>query len=253
MKKQLIYLFIATVIVGLGLTSCLKDNNENTNDSSMAGYFTIEGTFPNYKFITDNGIIVFPTQDCLIKVTNNKGFGNFKRVYLSLVFNMANMKTDEVTKVTTVKDATIINGQLIETTDPIDVNTATAKKINVADSLFDVKKLHAWGGVTGYLSAIVTSEYYLTKNDLKVVPSFNIVYDKADIKENAVKLTFCSNQHRSKDAKNVANISLRHSEFNTAFLIKDIIAQVPGKDSVKVTLTGQGFEPKEIKFGRNIR
>ena len=45
MKKQFFYLFIATVMIGIGLTSCLKDDNGDGNDSSIISYFTIKGTF----------------------------------------------------------------------------------------------------------------------------------------------------------------------------------------------------------------
>ena len=249
MKKQFFYLFIATVMVGIGLTSCLKDDNGDGNDSSIISYFTIKGTFPDNQLVSDNGFIVIPTRESLIKVTNNKGFGNFKRAVLSIVYNGVNMTTDEVTKTTTIKYATIVNGQLIPSVNPIEAKTAAEKKITVADSLFEIKKLEqSWGSVTGYLSTVVQSEYYINKKRVPVAPTFNVVYDKADMKENELKLTFCSNQHRSKGDNNV-NIS----KFTTSFFIKDILAQVPGTDSVKVTLSGQGFEPKVIKFGRNIK
>lgn len=239
MKKSIvkISLMALSCVAAFIFASCSTDVKEGKG--IYQGYFTITGTHPNYKLIDDGGRVFYPTPYSVNKITDGKGFGSNKRAII--VFSYDEKDVTEINGVFNVHNAEITSGNYLIEVTPITLETAKDKNINATDSVFSIGGFTNYWVSNGYLTTVFYAPVsyapdYLTTGNL-IEPTINLCTD--EITENNVTLHFLYNRHTKKDAMstNVPNLVY-------TFDIANI--NIPGTDSIKVTLKSEG--PKDITF-----
>ena len=239
MKK--IYFLALSCATLLGIASC--DPGENMNQQVLSGYFTITGSYPNYKLISDlDGTIVYPSTENIYKVTDGEGFDNHKRAYLDVYFYEADVTTTN--NVSVIRNAEIKNGSYLTESTAISKEEADKANITAPDSIFSINSIDRCWLAYGYLNAIFIADYSLDSlnKDKGIIPGVKLcVTNTAD---NAVTLTMLYNRHTDKNAKYSTSI------FDYSFDISKL--NIPGNDSVSVTFETQGQDKSTIKVPRTI-
>ncbi len=236
MKK--IYFLALTCAVLFGVASCSVDDAKS--QQFMSGYFTITGSYPNYKLIHDYGTIVYPSAEEVNEITKGAGFGNHKRVYFDVYFYEDDITTTN--NVSVVRNPDLKNGEYLTESTLITKEEADKANITVSDSIFDIKAIENCWMAYGYLNTIFTANY-------SVDSLFNIILPDAKLcvtntGDNAVTLTMLYNRHTKKDA--ISDLG----SFTYSFDISKL--NVPGNDSVAVTFETQGLKAETIKVPRTI-
>lgn len=237
MMKQKLYLVALLCATLFGFASCLSDNEEDENKQLFAAYFTITGTYPNYKLIGDNGMIVYPTVASVSDITDNKGFGDHKRAQLYAYYHPKDTTTEN--GVTVIRNAELQNGVYSIERQAITLADATKAGILEMDSIFEIKGHDSWLS-NGYFTSVFTANYSIV-NGSAVVPGVNLCATSTE--ENAVTLKLLYNRHTQK-----TNISTYEGSFSYSFDITKL--EVPGNDSITVTFDVIGFTPTTTKVAR---
>ena len=86
---------------------------------------------------------------------------------------------------------------------------------------------------------------YAYVNNQVVKPTFTIWYDDADLQTNKAVVNLGYNRHCKKDYSSVV-----YSEFLVSFPMNEILAKVPGNDSIDVTVMSKGRDPFTVRMGR---
>ena len=234
MKK--IYFLALSCAIMLGLASC--DPGEDKSQQVLYGYFSVVGSYPNYKFVEDGGTIVYPSPQSVADVTQGAGFGNNKRVQFTAYFYPKDMiTTDDVTE---VNNATLQQGSVIPVDYPITMAKAEKDSINVADSIFTVKSLGSWWVSNGYLTTNFIANYSVV-NSAAIVPTTKLCL--TSISDNAINFTLYYNRHTKKDTE--------YSEANFTYSFDITNISVPGNDSVTVTFDTEGIKSSYLKIPRS--
>jgi hypothetical protein len=239
MMKQKLY-FVALLCATLfGFTSCLSDSDDDDDNKQLfVSYYTITGTYPNYKLIADNNMIVYPTAESVNKLTDNKGFGDHKRAELYAYYTKKDMMTTE-NGVTVIRNAELYDGAYLIEQKAVTLAEATEAGILEEDSIFHTKNNNGWLA-NGYINSVFTAEYYIVDGkDIK--PDVNLCATSTG--DNAVTLTMLYNRHSPK-----VNVSPYNGTFAYSFDITNI--EVPGNDSITVTFETKGATPNKIKVSR---
>lgn len=246
MKKSIvkISLMALSCVATLIFTSCISSDDDNTR--YYQGYYTITGTYPNYKLIEDGGSIVYPTVASVNKVTESKGFGDNKRAIIAISYD-ENFLTTNSDGISVVRNAEIQSGNYLVNVTPISLAAAQDKNIIATDSVFSIGAFTNYWVSNGYLTTIFTAPVsyapdYLTTGQL-INPTVNLCINPTDITENNVTLNLLYNRHTKKDAMstNVPNLIY-------TFDIANI--NIPGSDTVNVTLKAEGTKEIKLKIPR---
>ena len=251
MKQKSFYALVAVIGIVFALSSCMK-SEDNTNLNYLGDYFTITGANPIYDLYSDHGVIVHPSIESVNELTQSAGFGDHKRIYLIMSYKNEDVITGTSPE---IKNATLMSGSYMMESKTMTVAEADEKGLTKADSLFVVEKfsvydqdygtVNPWAGSKQYLNIPYTAGYIVV-NEKAVTPTFNIWYDVADFKENAATVTFGYNRHCKQDETKVYG----NYSFYTTFPMDKIIQQVPGTDSVTVTVMSKDKTPFTVKMAR---
>lgn len=237
MMKQKIY-FVALLCATLfGFTSCLSDSDDDDDKQLFVSYYTITGTYPNYKLIGDNKMIVYPTVESVNKLTDNKGFGDHKRAQLYAYYTQKDMTTEN--GATVIRNAELNDGVYLVEQKAVTLAEATEAGILKEDSIFYIKSNNGWLA-NGYISSIFTAEYSIVDGKA-IEPDANLCATSTG--DNAVTLTMLYNRHSPK-----VNVSSYDGTFAYSFDITSL--EVPGNDSITVTFETKGATPSKIKVSR---
>ena len=233
MKK--IYFMAFSCAVFLGLASCNLTDDELKDLQKLNGTFTITGTYPNYKLIQDNGTIVYPTAENVSAVTDSKGFGDHKRAQFYVNYYPENIKTENGT--TVIRDAELKDGVYLAERKVITEAEANKTGLLKEDSIYTVTSVDSWLAY-GYLNSIFTA-YYSKEGTEIINPTVNLCAKSTG--DNAVTFTLLYNRHQTSGTN-------CEGSFPYSFDITNF--EVPGNDSITVTLEIKGRNPSCIKVGR---
>lgn len=236
MKK--IYFLALTCAVLFGVASCSVDDVKN--QQLLSGYFTITGSYPNYKLIHDNGTIVYPSAEEVNEITKGVGFGNHKRVYFDVYFYEDDVTTTN--DVSVVLNPDLKNGTYLIESNPITKEEADKANITAEDSVFAIRSLQNCWLAYGYLNTIFTADFSLDSLHNGIIPDAKLCVTSCT--DNAVKVTMLYNRHTKK------NTDYSTGSFGYSFDISKL--NVPGNDSVAVTFETQGLKAETIKVPRTI-
>ena len=233
--KQKIY-FVALLCATLfGFASCDLVDDDIKNVQTLYGTFTITGSYPNYKLIQDNGTIVYPSASNVSEITNAQGFGDHKRVQFSVNYHPEDVTTENGTNV--IRNAELYDGVYLIEQKLLTEAEATEAGLLKEDSIYTVKGIDSWFAY-GYLTSIITASY--TKEEGNIIyPGVNL-YAK-NTGDNAVTLTLLYNRHKTNgiDFEGTFPYSFDITSFD-----------VPGNDSITVTLEVKDRKPSSIKVAR---
>lgn len=231
-----------TCVAALVFTSCDPGGDDNKRYSQ--GYFTITGTYPNYKLIEDGGIVVYPSVQSVSKMTNNKGFGDKRRAFFSFSYDEKNITTNN--EHATVQDAELISGNYVTEVKPISFETAKDQNLLATDSIFSIRAYTNCWITNGYLTAIFNAPVSYASNyqisGQFIEPTTNICVENGGISENSITFNMLYNRHSKKDAMS-SEVSLIYS-----FDIANI--NIPGSDSINVKLKAEGVKDVTFKVAR---
>ena len=238
MMKQKLYLVALLCATLFGFASCLSDSDDDNNKQLFSAYFTITGTYPDYKLIGDNKIIVYPTVASVNDLTDSKGFGDHKRAQLYAYYYPKDTTTEN--GVTVIRNAELQNGVYSVEKKAITFAEATEAGILVEDSIFNIKGHDSWLA-NGYFTSVFTANYSIV-NGKAIEPGVNLCATSTD--ENAITLKFLYNRHTQK-----TNISTYEGTFSYSFDITNL--NVPGNDSITVTFDVIDSTPSKLKVARS--
>lgn len=227
-------------IAVFAIASCVSDNTDQT--VSYSSYYTITGTSPNYVLLEDGGLTVYPTIESVNAITNGKGFGNTKRVFMTCSYDVNKDRTVDAHGKPVIKNAKLLGGQTLTTTNVLNQEEATSKNILANDSIFPVLAFRNAWVANGYLTSIVTGQYS-SKGSLAINPSINLYAAPEDIKTNAITFTILYNRHSTKNENPAGTL-----DFVNCYSLAGI--NVPGSDSINVTINVNGASPRKFKVGR---
>lgn len=232
MKKLTLHLLSIIAVCSM-LVSCLK--NDPVTSTTISGYFTIEGTYPNYTLYMDGGGIIYPTPESVSSITKGKGFGNIHRAGMAIRYDF-----DQVTEPQPgqkgepiVKNARIEAYQELFERSILSTEAAQEKNILAADSLFDVVKATKLWYYHNYLNFEVSGFISADQNTrTEIMPSLNLVCHSDSISANRLAFNACYNQHSKKDDWSHFGPYTLHTSYN----ITNLLRQTPGNDSINVVL-----------------
>jgi hypothetical protein len=235
MMKQKLYLVALLCATLLGVTSCDIVDDDIKNVQTLNGTFTITGSYPDYKLIQDNGTIVYPSASNVSDITDKEGFGNHKRAQFYVNYHPEDVTTENGTNV--IRNAELHDGVYLIEQKILTEAEATEAGLLKEDSIYTVKSIDSWFAY-GYLTSIITASY--TKEEGNIIyPSVNL-YAKCT-GDNAVTFTLLYNRHKTNgvDFEGTFPYSFDITSFN-----------VPGNDSITVTLEVKDRRPSSIKVAR---
>lgn len=252
MTKKSLFAIVAVIAFALAVSSCIK-GEDGPGKNYIQDYFTVEGTNPSYTLYSDHGIVVYLAPQSVTDLPGGKGFDGHKRVNLILSYT-----DDDVTEsgnAVTIRNADIQSGSFMDEKDPMTYEEANGKKQLEEDSLFIVEtlsyttqygvKVTPWVGAQQYINIPCYAGYAMSGGK-GVYPAFNLAYDPSTFKENEAEVTFLYNRHCPKTSS-----SVYYQSFESSFPMAGILRQVPGNDSVVVTINAKGKEPVKLKMGRH--
>lgn len=239
MMKNFAKSIIAALVCALtfGFVSC-SDNSDNK--IIFGGYYSVVGSNPNYKFVSDDGAVFYATVNSINTLTQNKGFGDHKRVYLYMSYYPENVS--KVGDQITVRDVELISGNYILEKNVMTKEEATAANLNVPDSVFAVTTLGRCWAANGFFNTYILAPVSGDAKGNVLSPTSNLQLNSVD--ENALSFTLLYNRHSKKTASSLGNV-----EIVNAFDITEL--EVPGKDSVNVRFEVEGANPLSIKIPRS--
>lgn len=229
--KKLTLILMSIVTVCSMFVSCISSDGSNT--TTLSGYFTIEGTYPNYVLYMDGGGIVYCDPQSVASLTEGKGFGNVKRASISATCDFDKMTKDAKGQVI-IKDARLTYCSAIPERKVLSTDIAEQNNILASDSLFDFLKYNECWYYRNYLTLIVTGFYSLNDSQRGIMPTVNLVCADDSISANRIAFNICYNQHAKKDDK----ASVNYTYFTTSYNIVDYLKNTPGNDTVSVVLHG---------------
>lgn len=242
MKK--IYFLALSCAVLLSMASCSLDDTKN--QQVLSGYFTITGSYPNYKLIHDNGsVIVYPSTEEVSEVTKKEGFGNHKRIYFDVYYYEDDVKT--ANGISSISNVDLKNGAYLTEDTPITKEEADKAGITAKDSIFAVSTMdHCWLA-QGYLNTTFKANYSLTVNEenevVGIKPTAKLCI--TNLADNAVTFTMYYNRHTNRDA------DYYPGSFGYSFDITKL--NIPGdKDSVTITFETENVKASTIKIPRTF-
>ena len=237
MMKQKLYLVALLCVTLFGFASCLSDSDDD-NKLLLTDYFTITGTYPNYKLIGDGGEIVYPTTASVNDCTDSKGFGDYKRAQLYAYYSPKDTTIENGT--TIIRYAELEDGIYFEEKKAITFAEATEAGILEEDSIFNIKGHNSWLA-KGYLSSIFTADYSIVNNK-EIKPGVNLCATSTE--ENAITLKFLYNRHTQK-----TNVSSYEGLFYYSFDVTNL--NIPGNDSITITFDVTGSTLSKLKVARS--
>lgn len=250
MTKKLLFAIVAVIAFAFTVSSCIKGES-GPAENYIQDYFTVDGIYPTYTLYSDHGYTVYLTSESVSQLPGGKGFDGHKRVNLLLSYTDENVIESD--KDIIIRNAVIQSGQYMDEKDPLTIEQANGQKQLEEDSLFIVETLFydtqygvriaPWVGAKQYINIPCYAGY--AYDGKGVYPTFNLTYDPATFKENEAEVTFLYNRHCAKTYN-----SIYYQAFETTFPMASIIRQVPGSDSVVVTINTKGKEPVKVKMGR---
>ena len=215
----------------LGFASC--DLDDVNNEQVMNGYFTITGSYPEYKLVQDDGTIVYPKAESVYDITKAQGFGNHKRARFYVYFHENDVKTENGT--TVIRNAELNNGDYLIEQKLLTEAAATEAGLLKEDSIYSINNVECWLA-NGYLTSIFSAYY-----DQSIYPIANL-YAKST-SDNAVTFTLLYNRHTKNDS------NLGEGTFPYSFDITNF--DVPGNDSITVTFEVKDKKPSSLKVSRS--
>lgn len=247
MKHFKSFFTLAVIALTMMLTSCLKEADPSENSYAAMSYFTIKGSYPNYKLYDDNGGIIVPTAASVQKLTDSNGFGDAERGMFSFTYKQKDISEDAVSKELLINNAILSNGALISVMNPIEKSVADEELITAKDSTASIYEFsQAWIS-RGYLNISMLGSY-CKSGDKVITPTLNVVYDLTEFGENKMKLTLCYNTHKTADLNYVDIMRTIRS-----YRISDLASKVPGTDKINVVITpANGGVQKTITVDRKM-
>jgi len=228
MKKIYFMAFLFAVLSGLA--SCSLDDTKR--QQMIAGYFTVIGSYPNYKLVSDDGLIVYPSASSIAD------YGNHKRVYFEVSFYEDDVTTTN--NISVIRNAEVKKGTYLIETPFISKEEADKAGITQKDSIFAISNLDNCWLANGYLNAIFKAEFSVDGLNA-ISPNANLcVTSTAD---NAVTFTMLYNRHTKKGTTSDLGA------FGYSFDISKL--NIPGNDSVAVTFETEGIKSNTIKVSRS--
>lgn len=246
MKKN--YMFLLLLLAGLMtcLTSCLDGNSENEYDGYLNGYVTITGTYPMYVLYVDGGGEVTLSIENMNKMTNNKGFGDFKRAFMQLGYKNENVTyKDNDKNYPVIREAMLLDGQFIESALCMDKFTAEMRKLNVADSTFAIEKYNDAWYYGSYLNIAINGMYSRDAKGNNILPTVSLMCDENDMQTDKVTFQLLYNRHSAKDAPMAGFYN-----FTNSFDVSNFMRKVPGSGEIEITIKAEKDQTKTFKVKR---
>lgn len=247
MKKKNLFLSVLALFAAFTMTSCLSDADSKNNTYVLQNYFTIRGSYPNYKLYGDGGGIITPSVESVNSMTSSKGFGNYERAYFYLTYTEGNYTASTETSETTIDEANLVSGMLVETRAILDMEKAELNHVMDSDSIAYINDFSdVWAG-RGYLTLVMATDYQADSTGVGIQPTTELVYDAAAIEENKITLQVCYNRHRTE--KTVAG---GITSFVTSYDATQLTSLVPGTDDITITFVpAAGGSTKTLTVPRN--
>lgn len=244
MKKRIGKMLCGCLVVlgGLFTVGCSSEDGENR--LSFTGFFSISGESPNYKLMDDAGNLFYPTQESVMTVTDNKGFGKNKRVQLNGSYLEEDFRYTNGGKNFEVKNVTLRGGQYLITQKAMTREEMKEQNLLALDSLFSVSGFQQCWAWNGYLNTMTTAAYCMVGAVAKV-PSFNMYVVPEKTGENVLTVAVAYNRHMPKATPVTGESAYVHS-----FDISGI--EVPGQDSVVINVEMEGVAPRKTKVARTV-
>lgn len=115
--KKINFLAIAfALLMGVSFTSCLDSNNDNNNNYDWAGYVTVKQSMGSPYMLGDDGILYYPTNPDVLKITSATGSGSYVERAMVLLKYVDNTGT----KAGGGRSVTIVRGSSVPTKDLCD-------------------------------------------------------------------------------------------------------------------------------------
>jgi len=226
--KKIFTLFSAALLAGLTFTSCL-DGETSENTYTYQDCYTVTGSYATgYTLYSDNGNYATFDQSCF---TGSEGFGTAERLYMTLQYTTAMVTADSKG----LKNPNVAECYIMPTTNPMDLETATARNITQSDSCRAVNDLQVWA-YRGYLTVQTYASYG------SVRPTINLVYDTASIATDSITAQVCYNPHTSSTTSG--------GYFYTSIRLEPIAFDIPGSNDVVFTIKCNGISDKLLKVSR---
>lgn len=226
----------------LAMGSC-KPKDHDDDDKRLMGYFTIDGNVNDgYKLYQDGGGIVIPFTSSIKQLAGTNGFGSNERAYLSI--NYFKSKLMEKDGGVIITQAEVVEGRYLPTSDPLTLAEANGLKVTDKDSVKAVYFINGAWAYRGFLNTNINLNLYRDVNGL-VAPATNIVYSPEKIEENKIEFTFVFNPRKPKGLNEEVNV-----DYDCSFPLYKIKDQIPGKDSVQITVNAEGAKPFSLKISR---
>ena len=236
MKK--IYFLVLSCAVLFGFASCLSDNDDDKgNKLLMNDYFTIVGSYPDYKLVGDGNIILYPTIASVNELTNSSGFGDHKRAMFYAYYYTNDMTTEN--GATVIRNAELESGVYTAEQKAITAEEANKAGILAEDSTFNIKGSNSWL-INGYFTSIFKADYSIVDNK-DIEPHANLCATSTG--ENAVTLTLLYNRHTAQ-----SGVYSYEGTFIYSFDVTNL--EIPGNDSITVSFEVKGATSSKLKVSR---
>ena len=247
MKKKHLFLTVLSAIATMTMTSCIDNEDDKDNTYTLQNYFTIRGSYPNYKLYGDNGGIITPSVSSVNSMTGSKGFGDYQRAFFYMTYTAGNFTEATEASEAIIDNATLISGTLIDTREILDKDKAELNHVMDSDSIAYINDFSdAWAG-RGYITLIITSDYQVDSTGVGIIPTAELVYDTTAIEENQITLLVCYNRHKTNQT-----LTGGITSFATSYDATALSTLVPGTDNIKITFVpAAGGSTKTLTVPRN--
>jgi len=242
MKRTKFLFTVLVILTATLITSCMGiDDYENTY--TVTGYCTITGTNPSYKLYLDGGGVITPSISSVSELTENNGFGDYKRVYMSMTYKTSDYSTNADGEAI-INQAELKSGYYIDLKDILTKEKAEKDSVLKNDSIDTIDSFDNVWAYRGYITAAVQG-YYRTDNSTGIYPEINLVYSPEDIMENAIKFHIYYNMHKNRGTSKYGPYT-----FVTSYSLQSLAHEIPGTDDITMYFEVDGADAKTITVSR---
>lgn len=239
MIKKALILFASA----LCLVSCDFRHSEENNLMTVFG--TIQGNKDKgYTIYRDGGGIITPITSSVTSAAGEETeitkLSSRAVLYISyLSENIKDLGNDTFN----LDGVHVQGGVIMPVVKPMTLEEAAKAKVTVADSVFKVNRFSGIWGYRGYMTTIINANVF--RGNGAKTPSFNLIYNPEQNKENELDLTLVYNRHCSQEAEVSGSV-----DFYFSYDISSLAKLPAGRDSVKINVNIAGAETQTFKIGR---
>ncbi len=223
------------------LSSCLSDDENTETTYNAYGYYTISGSMTSgYTLYSDTGGKLIPTTESVSNLTNKAGFGNHTRALFYFQYKASQISSDQ----STITGANLYDGRYMDELHFLTLEEANNANITSSDSIFVVMDLSDTWAYRGYLNTVAYGSYSVV-NGVNIKPTVNLVYEPANISENAITFNVYYNRHSAQNATPGTPMYFYSSHY-----LDEIEEKIPGSGDVTITINCDNAATKTLKVSR---